>query len=122
MEETNICLLVQFSPYVVETRRSGLKSKPCAVLMRVDSRTSLVVQWWRLHFQCRECGFDPWFWGSSTQKRKINSNFQTSFMEKNPVLKELTPSLMSNVYKYHIHIYKISSNPFMRSPQSNLDQ
>ena len=78
-----------------------------------------------LHFHCRECRFDPWlgkFHMPPGQKRKINSSFQISFMEKNPVLKELTPSLMSNVYKYHIHIYKISSNPFTPSPQSNLDQ
>ena len=24
------------------------------------SGTSLVVQWLRLHFQCRECGIHPW--------------------------------------------------------------
>ena len=30
------------------------------ILLKRRSETSLVVQWLRLHFHCREYGFDPW--------------------------------------------------------------
>ena len=50
---------------VKKTRQGGRTESPVEphlppITCNIYSRTSLGVQWLRLHFQCKGCGFDPW--------------------------------------------------------------
>ena len=53
---------------------------------RQASRTSLMVQWLRLHFHCRGCGFDPWSgsssWKSSGMAKQIKKTLVSDSLQQ----------------------------------------
>ena len=67
--------------------------------------TSLVVQWLRLCFQCRECGFDPG-WGSRIPKKKKKKKKKTQSIRQKQYCNKFRKDLKKWSTHTHTHIQK----------------